>query len=94
MPQAVPGTLLVAVRFLTEDNLLIMDGLTMQRLRLALKVLSSRYDHTIAVTDDEIQLLKTYLEGDRAGMTIHDIAAAVIRRELDQQKMARRSKSA
>jgi hypothetical protein len=71
-----------------------MDGLTMQRLRLALKVLSSRYDHTIAVTDDEIRLLKTYIEGDRAGMTIHDIAGAVIRRELDRQKMARRSKSA
>jgi hypothetical protein len=71
-----------------------MDGLTMQRLRLALKILSSRYDQTIAVTDDEIKLLKTYHEGDRAGMTIHDIAAAVIRQELDRQKTARRSKSA
>jgi len=66
----------------------------MQRLRLALKVLSSRYDHTIEVTDDEIRLLKTYIEGDREEMTIHDIAAAVIRRELDQQKMARRSRTA
>jgi hypothetical protein len=94
MPQAVLGTLLVAVRFRTDDNLLIMDGLTMQRLKLALKILSSRYDHTIAVTDDEVRLLKTYLEGDRTGMTIHDIAAAVIRRELDQQKNARRSKTA
>ena len=66
----------------------------MQRLSLALKILSSRYDRTIAVTDDEIELLKTYFEGDRAGMTIHDIAAVVIRQELDRQKMARRSKSA
>jgi hypothetical protein len=66
----------------------------MQRMSLALKVLSSRYDHTITVTDDEIRLLKTYIEGDQAGMTIHDVAAAVIRHELDRQKMARRSKSA
>jgi hypothetical protein len=71
-----------------------MDGLTTQRIRLALKILSSRYDRTIVVTDDEIGLLKTYFEGDRVGMTIHDIAAAVVRRELDQQKIAPRAKSA
>ena len=71
-----------------------MDGLTIQRLKLALKILSSRYDRTIAVTDDEVEILKTYFDGDRAGMTIHDIAAAVIRRELDQQKIAPRAKSA
>jgi hypothetical protein len=71
-----------------------MDGLTMQRLGLALKILSSRYDSTITVTEDEIRLLRTYDHGDRSEMTIHDVAAAVIRRELDQQKMARRSKSA
>lgn len=94
MPYAVLVGPLVAVRLLTKDNQLIMDGLTMQRLGLALKVLSSRYDFTIKITDDEIRLLRTYHDGDRAGMTIHDVAAAVIRRELDQQKMARRSKSA
>ena len=66
----------------------------MQRLKLALKVLSSRYDRAITVTEDEIRLLKTYHEGDRSEMTIHDVAAAVIRRELDQQKTGRLSKSA
>jgi hypothetical protein len=71
-----------------------MEGLTIQRIRLALKILSSGYDRTIAVTDDEIGSLKTCFEGDRAGMTIHDIAAAVVRRELDQQKIATRAKSA
>jgi hypothetical protein len=71
-----------------------MEGLTIQRIRLALKILSSRYDRTIAVTDDEIRLLKTYFDGDRVGMTIHDIAAAVVRRELDEQKIATRAKSA
>ena len=71
-----------------------MEGLTIQRIRLALKILSSRYDRTIAVTDDEIRLLKTYFESDRVGMTVHDIAAAVVHRELDQQKIAARAKSA
>jgi hypothetical protein len=60
----------------------------MQRLSLALKVLSSRYNHTVTVRDDELRLLKTYSASFPAAMTIHDIAAAVIRRELDQEKMA------
>ncbi len=71
-----------------------MDGLAKARVRLALRVLSSRYDGTISVTDSEIEILKSYFEGDLAGMRIDDIAAAVIHRELDEQRTGRVAKIA
>ena len=63
-----------------------MDGLAKARVRLALQVLSSRYDLTISVTDAEVETLKSYFHGDVAGMRIEDIAAAGIHGELNRQR--------
>jgi hypothetical protein len=67
-----------------------MDGLATERLTLALKVLDSRYDYTVKVTNAEIETLKkSYLAGDLAGLKIEDIAVAVIHEELDCLNTAR-----
>ena len=63
-----------------------MEKLTTQRLRLALKVLSSRYDPKVEVTTLEIDCLKSCLDGDLAGMAVDDIATMVIQQELERQK--------
>ena len=71
-----------------------MDGLATERLTLALKVLDSRWDYTVKVTNAEIETMKkSYLAGDLAGMMIEDIAVAVIHEELDCLKTARHSQS-
>ena len=67
-----------------------MDGLATERIKLALKVLDSRYDGTVKVTNAEIETLKkSYLAGDLAGLVIEEIAVAVIYEELDCLKTAR-----
>jgi len=67
-----------------------MDGLATERIKLALKVLDSRYDCTVKVTRTEIETLKnSYVAGDLAGLLIEDIAVAVIHEELDRLKTAR-----
>ena len=67
-----------------------MDGLATERLKLALKVLDSRYDCRVKVTNGEIETLKkSYLAGDLAGLIIEDIAVAVNHEELDWLKTAR-----
>ena len=63
-----------------------MDGLTKERVQLALRILSSRYDLTLRVTDAEVETLKSYFPGDLDGMRIDDIATAVIHRELDGER--------
>ena len=67
-----------------------MDGLATERMKLALKVLDSRYEGTVKVTNAEIETLKkSYLAGDLAGLVIEEIAVAVIYEELDYLKTAR-----
>jgi len=64
-----------------------MDGLTKERVQLALRVLSSRYDRTVRITDADVQALKSYFDGDVAGTSLDDMAVAVIHRELDLESM-------
>jgi len=71
-----------------------MDGLTKERVQLALRVLSSRYDRTVAITEAEIETLKSYFHGDLDGMPIDDIATAVIHRELDGKRTVSQAKRA
>lgn len=59
-----------------------MESTSNERLKLALKVLSSRYDWTVKVSDDEIEILKSYLCGDGSGLSIEDLAGDVIQQEL------------
>ena len=67
-----------------------MDGLATERLTLALKVLDSRWDCRVKVTNAEIETLKkSYVAGDLAGLMIEDIAVAVVHEELDCLKTAR-----
>ena len=66
-----------------------MDSTSNERLKLALKVLSSRYDRTVTVSESEIETLKSYLQGDVAGMSAEDFAGEVIQKELNQLKAAR-----
>jgi len=71
-----------------------MDRLTKERVQLALRVLSSRYDRTIAITEAEVETLKSYFPGELDGMPIDDIATAVIHRELDGKRMLSLAKTA
>ena len=64
----------------------MMDEATIERLRIAVKVLNSPYDHNEKVTEAEIETLKSYLGGDLTNLAFEDIAAAVIRRELKLEK--------
>ena len=59
-----------------------MESTSNERLKLALKVLSSRYDRTVNVSDDEIETLKSYLCGAGSGLSIEDLAGDVIQQEL------------
>ena len=63
---------------------LMLDEAAIERLRIAVKVLNSPYDHNEKVTAAEIETLKSYLGGDLTNLSIEDIAAAVIRLELDR----------
>ena len=63
---------------------LMLDEAAIERLRIAVKVLNSPYNHNEKVTDAEIETLKSYLSGDLTNLAIEDIAAAVIRLELDR----------
>jgi hypothetical protein len=67
----------------------MLDGLATDRMKLALKVLDTSYDSTVKVTDAEIETLKkSYLAGDADGLTLEEIAIAVIHEELDRLKTA------
>ncbi|MCU1274066.1 MAG: hypothetical protein JWO48_1497 [Bryobacterales bacterium] len=57
-----------------------------ERLKLALKVLSSWYDRTVKVSDHEIVTLRSYLRGEVAEMSIDDLAGEVIQQELNERK--------
>jgi hypothetical protein len=61
----------------------MMDQAAIERLRIAVKVLNSSYDHNEKITEAEIKTLKSYLGGDLTNVPVEDIAAAVIRRELN-----------
>ena len=62
-----------------------MDEAAIERLRIAVRVLNLKYDHSDSdkVTEAEIEILKSYLGGDLANLAVADIATAVIRRELN-----------
>ena len=61
----------------------MMDEATIERLRIAVKILNSPYDHNEKVPKAELATLKSYLGGDLTNLSVEDIAAAVIRRELN-----------
>ena len=60
----------------------MMDEAAIERLRIAVKVLNSPYDHNEKITEAELATLKSYLGGDLTNLSVEDIAAGVIRREL------------
>jgi hypothetical protein len=61
-----------------------MDEAAIERLRIAVRVLHSQDVHGEEVTDAEIEVLKSCLRGrDLGNATLQEIAAAVIRRELN-----------
>ena len=64
---------------------LVMDTADFEFLRIAVKVLNMHYDHSDQVTEGEIEILKSYLGGDLANLSVDEIAATVIRRELAEQ---------
>jgi hypothetical protein len=62
----------------------LIDEAAIERLRIAARVLNLRYDQREEVTDAEIETLKSYLGGDDVtNVAVEEIAATVIRRELN-----------
>jgi len=70
--------------------ILVMDEASIERLRIAVRVLNLHHVHSDKVTEAEIGILKSYLGGDLANLTVEDVAAAVIRRELNLERSAQR----
>jgi hypothetical protein len=64
---------------------LVMDEADLEFLRIAVRVLNLRYDQSDQVTEGEIEILKSYLGGDLANLSVDEIAATVVRRELTAQ---------
>ena len=52
-------------------------------MKLALRILSAFYDSTVSVTKTEMEALKSCFKGDSNGMSIEEIAVAIILRELN-----------
>jgi hypothetical protein len=61
----------------------MMDQAAIEWLRIAVKILNSPYAQNEKITEAEIETLKSYLGGDLTNLSVEDIAAAVIRRELN-----------
>ena len=70
----------------------MMDEAAIERLRIAVKVLNSPYDHNEKVAEAELATLKSYLGNDLTNLSVEDIAAAVIRRELKLESKNENSK--
>jgi hypothetical protein len=60
----------------------LMDDAAIERLRIAVRLLNLCHDKSEEVTDAEIETLKSYLASDVTNVAVEEIAAAVIRREL------------
>jgi len=60
-----------------------MESTSNDRLKLALRVLTSRYDRTVKVSDSEIKTLRSYFRGDAADMFLDDLAVGVVQQELN-----------
>jgi hypothetical protein len=60
-----------------------MGSTSNERLKLALKVLSARYERMVKVSDSDIEILKSYFRGDGTAMSLDDLAGAVIQQELN-----------
>ena len=69
---------------LSRQGDLVMDEADFEFLRIAVKILNLRYDQSWQVSEDEIETLKSYLGGDLVNLSVDEIAAAVIRRELTE----------
>ncbi len=70
----------------------MMDDVAIERLRIAVKILNSPYNQNEKVTEAELATLKSYLGGDLTNLSVEDIAAAVIRRELNLESKDEGSK--
>jgi hypothetical protein len=66
-----------------ERDFLLMDEAAIERLRIAVRVLNLHYDYGEKATETEIETLKSYLGGDVTNVAVEEIAATVIRRELN-----------
>ena len=62
---------------------MLMDEAAIERLRIAVRVLNLRYDFGEKATETEIGTLKSYIDGDLTNVAVDEIAATVIRRELN-----------
>ena len=65
-----------------------MDRGASERVLLALKILTSRYDANTedSVTQEEVDELKSYLGEEAAGCSLDQIACMVIQREIKGQE--------
>jgi hypothetical protein len=66
-----------------------MESTSNERIKLARKVLSARYDRTVRLSESEIETLKSYVQGEATEMSTEDLAGEVIQQELKEQKIAR-----
>jgi hypothetical protein len=66
-----------------------MESTSNERIKLALKVLSARYDRTVTVTKSEIEALKSYFQGVVTEISTEDLAGEVIQQELKEKKIPR-----
>jgi hypothetical protein len=66
-----------------------MESTSNERIKLALKVLSARYDRTVTVSKSEIEALKSYFQGVGTQMSTEDLAGEVIQQELKEKKIPR-----
>ena len=73
----------------SQNQITSMDSTSNERIKLALKVLSARYDRTVTVSESEIETLKSYVQGNSAEMSVEAMAGEVIQRELNRLKSAR-----
>ena len=86
IPRRNPRLVKVPVVFLSDGahDYAAMD-VAVERINLALKVLSSRRDAQHHVTASDVDTLLSCFRGTFAGKSIYEIAIAVINAELDRE---------
>jgi len=63
-----------------------MDARSVERIKLALKVLCAHYDSSQKITQDDIDNLKACLGTGAKDISLEVIARTVVQRELDHEK--------
>ena len=63
-----------------------MDACSIDRIKLALKVLCAHYDSSQKITQADIDNLKSCLGGETKDISLEVIARTVVQRELNSEK--------